>query len=339
MGLLFVDSFDHYDIGDITRKWTVSSNVTLTTAGRTGSAVNVQGSLSKALGYNSSLTIGFAYNTNAIGTKTILEVYCGASSVIQLVLLSDGLLYITVGGSYLWSTTNSSKTDIKVNRWYYIELAINTDTLGASSFKVVSAELYINGALEASGYDYTYGPVTYGEGVSAIALKGGITSASYFDDCYVVTGTAPLFDNQIGVIYPDGTGAAAAWTGTWTGTGTGSANWELTNEHAPDDTDSYIYTTASGDMDAYNFDDIVSSDGTVLGAQLNVMAWKEGKGLRALTPICISGTTTNTDTTLMYLSEDSWVDYRKCYDTDPDTGTQWTDTGINNAQWGVRVDV
>lgn len=343
MSFRFCDSFDHYATANLAAKWTSVSGVSLSTAGRNGTCVSGNGSINKTLDMQATWYIGFA--AKGIGglsatnpySLTALNTSGGLNNVAAIRWNTDSSLSIVTGGSIPVATTVPFDW---TGSFHYVEMSIvltGTATVTASCVLRVNSETVANGSGSC--------------GFASSAIIGGAAKANvhtfspavsgFIDDVYINDAqgsfnTTFMGDVKVGVVYPNGDN-----TVQWTGTGSSTAtNYVNVNEHSPDGDTSYVYSTATGSMDLYDWEDISAFTGTVKGVQFLVYARKDDEGARVIN--LLEGTTgTNTLTNSaglvdVYLN-DNYDYHHIALDTSPSTGTNWTVAGFNADRFGYRI--
>lgn len=172
-------------------------------------------------------------------------------------------------------------------------------------------------------------------GYSSIQFGGLFGSNIRFDDIIVgdSTGTENTSipgDTKIVTLLPDGAGASSDFT----------ANGAATNHEAADDapTDgdtTYNSSSTSGDRDTFSFEDLPETPDAVIGVQKRIAARKEGTGALAVRAVLTSGTTTDVGATKGL--SNFYQFSSEIYDTDPDTGSPWTEAGVNAIKAGYEI--
>lgn len=278
-----------------------------------------------------NMVIGCAIKTtNGVGDASSLliglELDNGAS--IWAARLTDGTLAIrTNGGTNLDTSDDTYPEDI----WMYLELDV---TIGGSG----SADLYANGALVATfSGDTTLsgGTELMGFRVGGAAISGSTDTIDFFDDLYVVNGAGsvnngPLGDQQVNAIFPDDDGNYADWTPD-----AGTDHFSRVNEDPPDDDTSYVSSTTDADIDTYSCDPIISP-GAVPG--LVVRTWAK-KGDASATGIFHKTRYSGTDDTgPEHVLTTTYGLQSTVFELDP-AGDPWTDTSVNDSEFGVESNI
>ena len=111
------------------------------------------------------------------------------------------------------------------------------------------------------------------------------------------------------------------------------ANWENVDEEAFDDA-TFNVSTIITDKDLYNHTDVSLDAGvSILGVQQFTILKKTDVEIRNAKQVLKSGTTE--DLSDEYALNLSYTGYRRLFDVDPDTLTDWTETALNAVQSGV----
>jgi hypothetical protein len=157
----------------------------------------------------------------------------------------------------------------------------------------------------------------------------------WYDDFYIcdATGTVNngyLGDVRVDAIYPSGVGASAQFTPTGSAT-----NWENVDDASPDDDTSYNASETAGHIDSFTFADLTALNASILGVQANILARKDDAGTRLLRAVARVGSTNyeGADLTLT----DSYIDHRTIWNQNPATASAWTESDINAAEFGYKV--
>jgi len=132
-------------------------------------------------------------------------------------------------------------------------------------------------------------------------------------------------DCVIDYIKPDGTGTNTNWTAS-----PGPNNWDDVNDATPDGDTSYVYASTVGTKDTYSHEDVLTDAKAI---QVVASCRRTTEGSAQLQAVVRSGGSEYNslalgiaDTTYSYLT---WP-----YDTNPDTGAQWTDAQLDAAEFG-----
>lgn len=342
MALRFVDSFAHMgtNVGLLPFKWTASQGALAFTTDTT-SAVNgfgldmisgflTPGGVRKTLDHQTSWIVGCRIFTGALdGAYQGLH---NSTTLAKWTINNDGTLSIYAGSVTIATSTLSLHT----GRQYYIEMSY---TLSGTSNINVSSTLRVNGIQWVtgnanSGINQTsllVGTTT----VNGHLFTGPSTNGNVISDCYICDATGSfnntfLGDVKIQLILTNGDSTPLNWIPS----GTGTTHWNLINEVPPDDDTTYVYQTATGSVDLWQWQDIPAFSGTVLGVQYSLYARKDAEGSKEFQQV-VGTSGTNTFNTIS--PSDDYIWYPWCYDTDPDTGIAWTQVGFNAKVFGAKL--
>jgi len=339
MALRFIDSFDHYDTADITRKWTSAISVIAisTTTPRNGTqCLGSSGATQyviKTLDDQATWVVGFGFKVTNFPTtlQYLLKFYDSATAQVVLGLNADGILEVRRGITAV--TGGKSSLSIHTNTWCFIEMKVTiADSIGAGTCVVkVNNETWIT---VATGQDLQ---VSANATANSIRLHG-VVANTYFDDVYICDGTGGVNDDILGdcrveCLMPDGNGNVSNWTGS---DGNSVDNYLHVDEVSPDDDVSYNEDSTPANQDLYAIDALAETPVTIHGVQTNIMAKKDDAGARSVMSLVRSGGTTY-DGDTHALSEGSYVDYTETYEEDPDTAAAWIEAGVNAVEVGVET--
>ena len=153
------------------------------------------------------------------------------------------------------------------------------------------------------------------------------TDIFYFDDVLVGTGDWPGDIRFAPAIVPDGDTAQKDWTPS-----TGSVNWDMVDEVPPND-DDYVSVGSANHKDLYTVSDW--TPGTNEEAQFLVdwmRAKKESAESVMLRSVIKSGGVESSGGSLDLTTDYAY--YSRIIDTEPSTGSSWTEATINAIEIG-----
>jgi hypothetical protein len=291
--LRFVDSFDHYDIGDIALKWTLNTGNMGLTTGRHGQGLEFQTgipSLGITLDFQPTWIAGWAGRWENAGTAptgfgfwTLKNI---DTSIVGLVFRADSILELV--GSDALPLGDSSPFVIHPSIWYYFELKITLSNSGG--FLAINFELRVDGAVRITGSRTTSTAVsTLYSGAKAnriqwASMGGGGFATTIIDDLYVCdgqTGSGRANDDYQGdiivePIFPDGDQTPLDWA-MQPNTGT---QFSKINDATPDRDTTYIYSPTTDQKSQFDWQNIPTFTGTVQGVQISTFARKDDEGSR-----------------------------------------------------------
>lgn len=336
MALRFMDSYDHYSVpSEIQKKYTAYNDsgggvgLQSTTGRRAGStALMLRVSidfLSVTLDDQSTWIVGAAINLNGSETTDLIRFYDNTGA-LQAVLgvTSAGMLTLYRGSTLLATATSNA---IPLNTWVYLEVKLTiADSGGTFEARVnESVAVTFSGDTKQSSTLST---------ANRIYFVGRGTHNS-LDDLYICDGTGSvnntyLGDSRIDVLSPVGVGNYAEFTPNGA-----ASNWDCVNEN-PDDADStYNSTNVTGKRDTFDCSNLTSVTGTIAGIQLNYFARKDDAGSRGIRSLTRVSSTDYEGSTIPI-----GTDYRyamQIVEQNPNTSSAWTDTAINAAEFGYKL--
>jgi len=274
---------------------------------------------------DSTVTIGVAVKFTFFGSgHTFILLYDGATLGMNVRSQAAGELEVRLGTS---SYATTSGLGLNTGIWYYIEFQVTcNNTTG-------SYELRVNGTtvLSDSGIDTQPGANAYH---TRFSLNGGVMQP-YFDDLYFLDSTGSqntdfLGNSRVEAIYPDGDSGTIEWTPS-----TGNTNYNLIDEATCDDDTEYVEDSTTNHTDLYDYGALQDITGSIFGLQINTQARITDASPYSLITPCHSGST-DSDNSAQSLSA-SYTAIRRIMELDPDTAAAWISSGVDAAQFGVKV--
>jgi hypothetical protein len=348
MALLFIDSFDHYGTADITLKWSAASAsagtfLISTTGGRRGGgalSLKFDALTRKDLPGSTTLIVGAAIRFGDFGvtqTNYFLVVGGVAGQHIYVGTNLDGSLGVwRRAGTFLSDNVLLASTTAGVVQaavYAYVEVKV---TVSATVGKV---RILVNGATVLNLVNInTLGFGSTVEQASRVTLNapysGASSPATLFDDLYMCDDTGSINndffgDVRVDMVLPNADGTYHDFTPD-----TGTVHFSRVNEAVADSL-SNVASSTVGHKDSYHFTALTGIVGLVRGVQIVDAATKDDAGVRSISHLAKSGVSESFSTALP-LSTDRKL-YTTIYETDPATGTNWTQSGINAAEFGVVV--
>lgn len=347
MALRFIDSAAHYGTsvsGVLQRKWTnVNAVGPSLTGGRRSNGpclvCNGGGYLWKTLTHQNRYILGAAFkNQNfTLGVASNQEV------IAYIRPNNDATLSICCATSGQ-SLANSALAVADPNSWHYYEIDV---ALGASGTLVTcTATVWVDGYEFVSCAGTTslpYGALIDGQPTAnQVGMTLGVTT---FQDFYAIDGsstdvnghsstnTAALGDVEIDALFPDAD-VTTQW-GSFGGDGT-HAYTCVDDQPGPDDDTSYVYTTATGSSEAFNYQPISTFTGTIIGAQYLACVKKTAEGVRVIA-LTVGGSNVKT---IEYQGTSNFLsDYYTYFiaPLDTDNGTAWTPAVFNGEVFGITL--
>jgi hypothetical protein len=337
MALRFIDGFDHYAIGDITKKWTSTvATATSIVAGRTGNCFritnssSVGSSLIKTIDAQATWVVGFGMKIdNALITTEFFQVYDGSTKHLYLQVEATNRLSIYHGnGSLIATSTNTVPT----GAWFYVEFkfTIADSTSGAY-------ELRVNGSSTgwipaANGDTRNAGNATADNFRFVVGNWNGQVIS--IDDLYIADGQTGindfLGDVKVETLLPNANGTNSQFVGQ---DGNSTDNYLNVDEASMDSDTTYNYDSTVGHRDTYNYPSTTLT--SIDAVQVNGAIRKDDAGERTVSLTCISGATT--DDAAAVSPGVGYANYMKIYENDPNGSIEWTPTNLNACEFGILV--
>ncbi len=338
MAIVFMDGFDNYvsngsAIGTpLLRKWhqiDFSNPQPSAQPGRiSGLCLYTGASNCYTLPFTSQATyiIGFAFKLtsyNFYGAIGVVKFMDSTSFQCSLMVDSVGHLYFTNGnnGTQLGST---GTTILALSTWYHIETKITiNNTTGSFTVK-------LNGVTEISATSVNT-RTTSNNTCNRFLLPG---TRNYYDDFFILdtTGSANndfIGDNKVETLLPNAAGNYSQWTPS------SGANYTTVNETAVNDDTNYNSTATANNIDTYNFGNLVNVATGIRGICINEHVRKDNAGTKTIAPVIRISSTDYVGNTVSAI--DSYYIALQIYEQNPNTTASWTNTDINNAEFGIKL--
>ncbi len=341
MALLWVEGFDEFGsttvVGStiLARKYTMANAATANlVTGRFGTGYAIQlgqstwaNTLKKpSLGgsTDATFTVGIACKWIQFETEgSFLSLADGTTEAVQLCMTYDGKLKVKAFYSSTWNTIATSTFTLNANVWYYFEFQVV-----CSSATNYSYEVRLGGTTVLSGNDtHKLGAHAYFDGfwIYGYNWKGTLI----VDDVYATNGATGFLGNvRVDTLFPNGDSGTVQFTPSTAGT-----HYTLVDENPVNDDTDYVEDSTSGHVDLYDFTNL-----SVLNSIKGAMVCIDCKDTSAESTIktrCVSGATTSDSAALTVPT--SYSTPAVIVETDPNTGSAWSTTNFNAAQFGVLI--
>ena len=332
MALLFCDSFDHLSVDLLTTKWS-SLNLTggiYTDTGRFGSCLKIENTftrmLTKSLGANyTTLICGFAFKFTVPGSGVFWSLLDNGSTQVDLRLTASGQLELTRNGTVLATSTRV----LEAQAWYHIQVKVTIDNTAGSVEVKVNNEVWAT----ASGVDTQNTSNAY---ANQVRLQNSDNhDPDYFDDFWICDTSGSqcndyLGDVRVEALRPSGAGATTQMTPSV------GANYECVDDTTPDADTTYVSSATAGNKDTYACGDLTSTTGTVKALVVHAYARKDDAGERTLKAVVRHGGTDYEHSDARQVLDSyrclSWI-----FETNPGTGSAWTISDVNGAEFGQKL--
>jgi len=239
---------------------------------------------------------------------------------------SDGKLSVCGGGNTLLATT--ADPVLAADSWHYLEVKVVChDTTG-------SYEVRIDDQVVLSGSNVD----TRGSEDTRYALFQLQQHYQCIDDIYICDIDGTTNDDFLGRVFiegvlPSADGDSSDWTPA-----SGTDNYAMVDEVPTDDDTSHVESGTEDDTDLYDYGDLSTiTTEPILGLQVSTdVRMNEFPGDIDLYQTVKSGSTAS-DGEATNIADDSYEVAARILETDPDTSSAWTASGVNGTQFGIKV--
>lgn len=308
------------------------------------------GWVQKLLGTNlSTIIVGYAFKVSQLpSSNTALITFGDVTNNLSQTILGitpTGALQFFAGnggaqnnGSLGTARGSATVNLVSASVWYYLEVEIffssSSGTAavrfnGASS----SATTYSGSTLAPSGSPGSY--------TNAVYFYGENSVTQTIDDIYMLDTTGSgllstfLGDVRITTVVPTGDSATGGLNAFSTSPSQTTGNhWNNVKEIPPDDNTSYNFDSTVSDRESYKVG-TVSLTGQILSVNQVFRAEKDDAGTRSIAAVARNNSIDTTGSTITMPS--SYAYFNQIFLNDPNTGSAWTQSGFNTAEFGVIV--
>ena len=276
---------------------------------------------------NATMIVGFGYYFTALQNGKIIGLYDGTQQGLNVRLTSAGELAVYRDTTSLATT---SGLGLATGTWYYIEFKVVCNgTTG-------SYELRVDGVskLSASGTNTKAGSHNYHDRFQMVGQSSG---ACRFDDLYILDGSGSANNDFLGKRRVVGLFPTSDVGGYQDfACSSGSDHYALVDENPVNDDTDYVQSSTTGHKDLWNHSALSGTGTSIAGIQINTMAKESDATSLALSTLVKSGAAEDAGTGEVIASA-TYRCLRRISETDPATGVAWTVSGLNAAQFGVKV--
>lgn len=285
----------------------------------------------------SNVITGFCLKTSVMGAMPFLRFASSGSIVLEINQDTDGSIYVTRNSST--EIGRSVPLVLAAGVEAYIEVrAVFSTTVG-------QCEVRVNGnptpLINLSGVN------TGGASFNQLAFyskAGGGTrdhSAWYLID--PTTGSAPhngfLGHVRFGVLDPNGNGNSSQFDGS---DGNSTDNYLLVDDGnagiSNDGDTTYVQTAVLNEIDTYTFEDMPTAPSTIYAVVPVLHVRKTDAGTRAVRAVVRRSGTDYPGAIDQYLGN-GYIAFREPFLDDPSTAADWTEAGVNAAEFGIKLTV
>jgi hypothetical protein len=276
---------------------------------------------------NATMVVGLGYWFDADYSGRLFGLYDGTTLGMNVHKEYGGELGVYRGSTQLAVT---SGLGLVTSTWYWIEFK----TLCNSS--AGTYELRVGGVskLSASSQNTKAGSNNYH---NVFQMLGAANGKCRYDDIFILDGSGSsnssfLGNRKVVALYPNGDVAGYAdFTCS-----SGSTHYALVDENPVNDDTDYVEDGTIGHKDLWDYPSLAGTGSNVSGIQINSMVRETDAASMTLNTLIKSGATEDVGTGEV-IGSTSYRSLRRISETDPDTGLPWTVSGVNAAQFGIKV--
>jgi hypothetical protein len=339
MALRFIDGFEHYAIpSQIPLKYTSyndsggSSGITTMTGRRAGSTALLFRISSDFVGVTldaqPTWVVGFGLYLLSTETAELMRFVDSEGTVQAAISISnDGTVRLyrgTVSGGTLLATSTNS---LPILSWNFIEAKLTIADSGGTF------EVRVNESVWVTFTGDTKQSTTQSTAVRIQIWGRGSDNA--IDDLYICDGTGSTNNNYLGDVRVDTVRPIGAGNYAELSRQGSASNWDNVDDTIIDSDSSYNFSNTVGQRDTLDCGNLPSITGSIFGVQLNIAARKDDAGsrtLRSLTRV----SSTDYEGASQNVGTDYRV-YRQILEQNPNTAAAWTESQINTAEFGYKV--
>lgn len=220
----------------------------------------------------------------------------------------------------------TSDPHIRWCRWNYIEIkATFHNTTG-------SVELRHNGKTVVTAQNQDLAGFS---GNYINNLKFDYRDGMLVDDIYILDPTTPGLNDFLGPVVirrlaPTADTAIADFTPS-----TGTSHYACVDDDRADETD-YVESATVNDDDLWDYEDVPSEIAAIKAVNIVTDAAVTGSQAKKVVSLCKSGVAAVQEVGEGVTIATPWQEFNHPIESDPNTGSPWTLSGLNAAQFGVR---
>ena len=344
MALLWIDGFDNYGTtagsapspaGIVGRKYPTiyhESNFYVRIGRLAGYALDLSYDNSPYFGVtglttNDTVVVGFAVKLVLSNDITFFSLYDGTTQGVCLAVQTTGEIKVKRGSTLLGTTAGLG---LVASNWYYIELKVKCagGTSGTYELRVGGANV-----CSSAGANTQAGSDAYHDGFRFNGM--GVNATMCVDDFYLLDASGAANNDFLGnmrvtALRPDSAGDSTQFTPD------SGNNYARVNEAVCGDDTNYVEDATSTHVDLYNYDALSGITSGIKGVMVCTDCRETDGTSFSLKTECKSGTTTSDDAGQV-IGSTNYVTKRRILEVDPDTAVAWIKTGLDAAQFGVKV--
>lgn len=357
MALLFIDSFDHYRTADIGRKYhEFSSSTSIVSVEDVGGIEPRNGT--QCMNFSTSSGVSKHFDQHSIwimGVGIRVTGTIGGSSDDALFSISDKTASVTQSTQVTFAfdgnkkftvlrgnTTSGTQLaisdgtfDLDDGNWHFVEFkCVIHETTG--SFSAQYDGIVIAGLTKTNQDTVNGGGNNFANHIGLGGLINPPSNDAYCDDYYIANGATPgvtamLGDMKVDALFPKADGNYEEFTSF----PVQDDAFTLVNKLPPDDDITYVESNVDGEKSTFDMDDALLNQ-TIHGVQHTLYIRKSDVNRRKIKHLTrIAGADHLGDLVRM---GDKFTMKTKMWEINPQTGSQWTASQVNGAEFGMEVN-
>jgi hypothetical protein len=352
MAILFTDGFDWWDDSDDQYTWDNNgANPTITSVNSRRNAPSNQQQLANTNNQNARLAVQFG---GGEFRNEVIVGYClrinrrggtqygvrltgqGIAQQVSWGVEVDGAIrfYRGAKATLLWE---SDPGIVRMNVYNHYEVRVRCDnTTGEYEIRLNGEQL-----VNASGVDTQAGSTSL---IDSVLLGHAATNWHYYDDVYVLDKFGGVNDDFLGpapyinTIHPSASGENTDWYPS------AGDNWNCVDDGQDADTSDYIMVSGDylvdGAKDTYIYDDVENWSDTIYGVSFSQIGrdWTtSGEALSLMRLGAAEFNDSGENVLRQWRTEYGYANrWMYIWDKNPSGEITWTETDINNAEFGVE---
>ena len=329
MAVEFMEGFDTFTAAQVARRYPGYSTQNMIT-GRYGVGQALQTQFD-GQGINALITSRSEYY---FGFDFLYQGYWFTDADAFCILYSSGGAGIASLSTYqpttlvtTWGSTSSNV--LPINTWMNLQAHIViSPTVGVFQVR-------IDGNYVINLTNINTGSTNIGQ----IRLIGGNWRWQTFDNFWIFntlgthSNTWPVGRMTVQPLYPLSDGTYQQWTPDF-----GAAHYSMVHDLQPDDDTTYVIDTDPGHIDSYGIQGITGFPSNVHGVRADAVCRKDNAAIGKAAQTVVKSGSTLTSSSNFTLST-SYISGGMYVTDDPNTGQQWTTSGVNALEVGVKTGI
>jgi hypothetical protein len=280
------------------------------------------------------LITGFCLKTSNMNPMPFLRLQSGGTILCEIWQNVGGAIEVWRGSASVLLATSVPGV-LNANVEAYIEVRVKfSATIG-------EVEVRVNG--NPTPLISITGQNTGGTSATDLYLYSKASGTRDHSAWYLIdpdTGSAPtntfLGHIRFATLNPSANGNSSQWVGS---DGNSTDNYLLVDDGSADDGDTtYVESATLNNKDTYAFGDMPVASSLIYAVCPVLHARKTDAGTRAIKPVTRRAGT-DYDAAVDHYLGTTYTSYKQALIVDPSTSAAWTDSGVNAAEFGVKVSV